>query len=265
MIPKLIVNGAAGRMGRRIVALATQEEQLDLVGAMDKMGHPDLGKDAGVLAGVGQIGVILDSFHPGKANVMIDFSLPDATDVVIDSCLQNDVALVLGTTGLSDAQLKKVQDAGKKIPLVQANNMSVGMNVLFRIVGRFAEMLGDDYDIEIVESHHRFKKDSPSGSALTLARNIAHTTGRNWPACLVHGREGKETLRQAGTIGMHSVRAGDISGEHSVIFSTLGETVTLQHRAHNRYTFANGALRAARWIVGKKAGVYSMGDVLGLV
>jgi 4-hydroxy-tetrahydrodipicolinate reductase len=264
MIPKLIINGAAGRMGRRIVALAAQDEQLNLVGALDKAGHGDMGKDAGVLAGVGEIGIKLASEYAGKADVMIDFSLPEAADGVLEFCVKKGVSLVIGTTGLSEGQMKKLRAAGKKIAIVQANNMSVGMNVLFRLVGKVAQMLGDDYDIEIVEAHHRFKNDSPSGSAITLARDIASSTGRDWPGCAVYGREGKKSLREAGTIGMHSVRAGDIAGEHSVIFSTLGETLTLGHRAHNRYTFVNGALRAARWVVGKKAGVYSMGKVLGI-
>jgi 4-hydroxy-tetrahydrodipicolinate reductase len=264
MIPKLIINGAGGRMGRRIVALAVEGGYFDIVGAVDKPGHADIGKDAGVPAGIAEIGVKLGSEYPAKADVVIDFSLPEAADAVIGYCEKNKVALVMGTTGLSDEQTARLQAAGKKIPIVWASNMSVGMNVLFRMVGKVAQMLGDDYDIEIVESHHRYKKDAPSGSALTLAKNIAGQTGRDWPACAVYGRKGKDSLRQAGTIGMHSVRAGDITGEHSVIFSTLGETVTLAHRAHNRYTFASGALRAARWVAGKGPGVYSMGDVLGM-
>ncbi len=264
MIPKLIINGAAGRMGRRIVALAVEGGYFDIIGAVDKAGHPDIGKDAGVPAGTGALGVKIASDYPTGADVMIDFSLPDAAGAVIGYCEKNKVALVMGTTGLSDEQVARLQAAAKKIPVVWASNMSVGMNVLFRLVGKVAQMLGNDYDIEIVESHHRYKKDAPSGSAITLARNIAGETDRDWPACAVYGRKGKDTLRKAGTIGMHSVRAGDITGEHSVIFSTLGETVTLNHRAHNRYTFAGGALRAARWVVGKGPGVYSMGDVLGM-
>jgi len=264
MIPKLIINGAAGRMGRRIVALAVEGAYFDIVGAVEKAGHPDIGKDAGVLAGIGALGVKIASDYPAGADVMVDFSLPDAAGEVIGYCEKNKVALVMGTTGLSDQQVARLQAAGKKIPIVWASNMSVGMNVLFRLVGKVARMLGDDYDIEVVESHHRYKKDAPSGSAITLARNIAGETDRDWPACAVYGRKGKDTLRKAGTIGMHSVRAGDITGEHSVIFSTLGETITLNHRAHNRYTFAGGALRAARWVVGKGPGAYSMGDVLGM-
>ena len=138
------------------------------------------------------------------------------------------------------------------------------MNILFSIVGKVAQMAGEDYDIEIVEAHHRFKKDAPSGSALTLAENIANQTDRQTPDCLTHGRHGISTLRQKGTIGMHAIRAGDITGEHSVIFGTLGETITLSHSAHNRDNFARGALRAAQWLIGKAPGSYSMKDVLGI-
>jgi 4-hydroxy-tetrahydrodipicolinate reductase len=264
MKQKLIINGAAGRMGRRIVALAVEGGYFDIVGAVEKAGHTDIGKDAGLLAGIAEIGVKIAQEYPGRADVMIDFSLPKAVDRIIGDCARNKVALVMGTTGLSDSQVAKLKAAGVKIPIVWASNMSVGMNVLFRLVGKVAQMMGDDYDIEIVESHHRYKKDAPSGSAITLAKNIAGETGRDWPGCAVYGRKGKDTPRKTGTIGMHSVRAGDITGEHSVIFSTLGETVTLNHNAHNRYTFASGALRAARWVVGKEPGLYSMGDVLGM-
>jgi 4-hydroxy-tetrahydrodipicolinate reductase len=195
---------------------------------------------------------------------MIDFSLPEAAGANIDWCAKNGVALVLGTTGLSNAQLQAIKDASCHIPIVQATNMSVGMNVLFNLVGKAAAMLGEEYDVEIVEQHHRFKKDAPSGSALTLSKNVAAAEGWPWPDCLVHGRNGKEALRTKNTIGMHAVRAGDITGEHEVFFSTLGETVKLSHSAHNRDNFARGALRAAQWLIGKKPALYSMADVLGI-
>ena len=190
--------------------------------------------------------------------------MPEAADKSIDYCSGNKTGLVLGTTGLSDSQRKKIETASSKIPIVCATNMSVGMNTLFAIVGKVALMLGPDYDIEIVEQHHRFKKDAPSGSALTLAENIAKATGKEFPDCLTNGRSGKDALRDKGTIGMHAVRAGDIVGIHSVIFSTLGETVTLNHTAHSRDTFVRGALLAAGWLINKKPGLYSMADVLGL-
>lgn len=264
MKTSLIINGAAGRMGKQVLALSLESENFSIAAAIDHPGHPDIGKDAGLLAGAGPIDIKLGCQYPPNADVMIDFSLPEATDKTLDYCLDSNVTLVLCTTGLSDLQVEKVHAAAKKIPIVRASNMSVGMNTLFGLVGKIAKTLGDDYDIEIVEAHHRFKKDSPSGTALSLAENIAAETDRPYPDCLVHGRQGKDALRQSGTIGMHAVRAGDIVGQHSVIFSALGETVTISHNAHSRDTFARGALRAATWLKGKSPGLYSMNDVLGI-
>ena len=261
---RVIVCGASGRMGRRIIALAAENSQFEIAGAVEKPNHPDIGKDAGVLAGVQSLNVkIADSFA-GKADVVIDFSLPEAADGTIDYCIKNKTGLVLGTTGLSDSQRKKIEGASSKIPIVCATNMSVGMNTLFALAGKVASMLGDDYDIEIVEQHHRFKKDAPSGSALTLAENICKATGKKFPDCLNFGRQGKDAQREKGQIGIHAVRAGDIVGIHSVIFSTLGETITLNHTAHSRDTFARGAIRAAGWLINKNAGLYSMADVLSI-
>ena len=265
MACKLIITGAAGRMGKRILAIAAETGDFNIVGAVEAAGHPDIGRDAGLVAGTDQIGVGISSELPAEAaDVVIDFSLPIATDAVIDHCVSNNIALILATTGLSDAQLDKVEQAGKSIPVIQQTNMSVGMNVLFSVVGKVANLLGEDYDIEITEAHHRFKKDAPSGTALTLAENIAKDTDRAYPGCLVNGREGRDALREKGTIGMHAIRAGDIVGEHSVIYSALGETITISHSAHNRDNFARGAVRAAKWICGKTAGIYSMADALGI-
>lgn len=264
MKPRLIINGAAGRMGRRITALAVESGRFDIIAAVDSPDHPDIGTDVGILAGVNKLGIELGTDFPKKADCLIDFSLPQAADGVIEHCSSCGIALVIGTTGLSDNQVATITRAAEKIPVIRASNFSVGMNILFGLVGNVAQGLGDQYDIEITEAHHRFKKDSPSGTALTLAENIARETGRDFPACLVHGRSGKDALRQKGTIGMHSVRAGDITGEHSVIFGTLGETLTLAHSAHNRDNFVFGALRAAEWIIGKTPGAYSMADVLGI-
>jgi 4-hydroxy-tetrahydrodipicolinate reductase len=251
-------------MGKRIVALSNECDALTLVGAFDYAEHPDLGKDAGTLAGVGEIGVPLAAEYPSEADVMIDFSLPVAADASIDHCKANNVALVMGTTGLSDEQLAKIKDAASVIPVVQATNMSLGMNLLFATVGKLAKTLGAEYDIEIVEAHHRFKKDAPSGSALSLAESVCNETGRDYPGCLTHGREGTDALREKGTIGMHAVRGGDIVGAHSVIYTTLGETVTISHNAHTRDTFVGGAIRAAKWITAQNPGLYDMQDVLGL-
>ncbi|MFH1616855.1 MAG: 4-hydroxy-tetrahydrodipicolinate reductase [Planctomycetota bacterium] len=260
----LIVNGAAGRMGRRIITIALESGQFDIIAAVEKHDHPDIGRDAGQLVGKDPINVKIDSTCPSDAGCLIDFSLPEAADAIIAHCLRNNIALVMCTTGLADEQIKKIKDAAHKIPVIRSANMSIGMNVLFSLAGKVADMLGDDYDIEIIESHHRFKKDAPSGSALTLAENIAKQTNRAWPGCLVHGRSGKNATRLKGTIGMHAVRAGDITGEHTVIYTALGERITLTHTAHSRDTFAVGALRAAAWLTGKEAGLYSMADVLGI-
>jgi len=261
---KLVVVGAAGRMGRRIIWLAVESGRFDIVGAVEKPGHPDIGKDAGLVAGAGPVGVKLADVYPGPAEVAVDFSLPEAAAKTVDYCVENKVALVSGTTGLNDKQREKIQAASEKIPLIYGTNMSVGMNVLFNLAGKVATMLGEEYDIEIVEQHHRFKKDAPSGSALTLAENICKATGRDFPAAISCGRSGKDALRQKGTIGIHAVRAGDITGVHSVSFGTLGETVTIGHTANSRDTFVRGALRAAEWLVGKEPGLYSMADVLGI-
>jgi 4-hydroxy-tetrahydrodipicolinate reductase len=264
MQPTMIVHGAAGRMGRRIIALATEEKRFRLVEAVDHPQSPFLQEDAGRLAGVGELGVPVTDTLKTKCDVVIDFSLPQAADEVIDFCTENKIALVMGTTGLTEAHLERLREAGKSIAIVQATNMSVGMNLLFSLVGKIAKSLGEEYDIEIVEAHHRFKKDAPSGSALSLAKAICDETGRDYAGDLVHGREGKDALRQKGTIGMHAIRGGDIVGRHSVMYTTLGETVTISHEAHNRDTLARGALTAAGWVVRQKPGLYSMKDVLGL-
>lgn len=261
---KLAVVGAAGRMGKRIVALALESGRFDVVGAIDAKDHPDLGKDAGLLAGAGALNVPVNDSCPTDPDVVIDFSLPEAAGNTLRHCTDNRIPLVIGTTGLDAEQQAVVAKAAKTIPLIYGTNMSVGMNVLFALVGKAAAMLGPDYDIEIIEQHHRFKKDAPSGSALTLAEKVCQATGRDYPDCLAHGRSGKNALRQAGEVGVHAIRAGDIVGVHSVICSTLGETVTLNHTAHSRDTFVRGALRAAEWLIGKDPGLYSMADVLGL-
>ena len=264
MKPKLVVVGAAGRMGKRIITLAVESGDFDIVGAVEREGYPDVGKDAGLVAAAGPMNVKLTEMFPKAGEVAIDFSQPEAVDKTVDYCIENNVALVSGTTGLSSQQREKIEAASQKIPIIYGTNMSVGMNVLFNLVGKVATMLGDEYDIEIIEQHHRFKKDAPSGSALTLAENICKATGRDFPGSLAHGRNGKDALRPKGTIGMHAVRAGDITGVHSVIFGTLGETITLNHTANNRDTFVRGALRAAKWLVGKEPALYSIANVLGI-
>jgi len=264
MAIKLIVIGAAGRMGGRILQLALEDGGFDIVAAIETRGHPDIGKNLSLKGAKGPINIKLAESFPDAADVVIDFSMPDATAKTIDYCLGNSVPVVLGTTGLSDKQQEKLKSASEEIPILYATNMSVGMNVLFSIVGKVAERLGPEYDIEIVEQHHRFKKDAPSGTALTLAERICRRTGRDFPGSVIYGRYGKDALRKKGDIGIHAVRAGDITGIHTVTFGTTGETVTISHSAGSRDTFVPGALRAAKWIVGKKPALYSMADVLDI-
>jgi len=265
MKTKVIIVGAAGRMGKRFIALSIETGDFDIVGAVEMPDHPDLGKDAGLIAGVGQLNLdITDTYPITDANVVVDFSLPDAITKTLDFCVKNKIPLVSGQTGLNASQKEQVSKASQAIPILYTTNMSVGMNVLFSLVGKAASMLGEEYDIEIIEQHHRFKKDAPSGSALTIAEKICDATGRNIDESLINGREGKEALRKKGEIGMHAIRAGDITGIHSVIFSCLGETVTINHTAHSRDTFIRGSLRAAKWIVNQKPSLYSMVDLLGL-
>ena len=259
---ELIINGAAGRMGRRLIALAAGSDKLTLVAACDVASHPDIGKDVGILAAIEHLGVELGADFGQKADIMIDFSLPQAADSVIEYCADNNIALVSGTTGLSEDQIEKIQIASQKIPIVRASNFSIGMNLLFDLVGKAAQTLGDSYDIELIETHHKGKKDSPSGTALTLAENIARASGMDFPDCLVQGRQGPDALRQKGTIGIHAVRAGDIVGQHSVIYATDGESVTLSHNATSRDTFAKGAILAAEWLMDKEPALYSMADVI---
>ncbi len=260
---KLAITGAAGRMGQRLIALAGESGIFQVTAALEYPQHPKMGQDAGLTAGMGELGVPITAQPPAKPEVMIDFTTPASTMKWADYCRENGVPLVVGTTGLTDTEKAKLQAAAEKTPVLIGANMSLGVNLLFNLVAQVAKALDDSYDIEIVESHHRFKKDAPSGTALELARRIIAAKNWPWPEALTHGRTGREALRQPKTIGMHAVRAGDIVGIHNVIFSTLGETIELHHTAHTRDTFVRGALHAALWLADKKPGLYSMADVLG--
>ena len=261
---KLAVTGAAGRMGKRIMALAKESGDFEIVAALEYDQCPLLGQDAGENAGIGPIGVKLTVEPETKPDIMIDFSLPAGTEKWITYCRDKNIALVVGTTGLDDSQKAKLEDAGKDIPVLLGANMSLGVNLLFKLVQDVAGRLDEDYDIEIVEFHHRFKRDAPSGTALELGRHAAAGRNYSWPDCCQHGREGKDALREEKTIGMHAVRAGDIVGEHSVYFSALGETIEIRHNAHTRDTFVRGAIKAGKWLSSQKNGYYTMFDVLGL-
>ena len=250
-------------MGRRIAAIAIEGEQMDVVSAMDIAGHADLGKDVGELAGVGTFGVAVDTEMLDTPDVVIDFSLPEGTMRWLPECREKGIAMVIGTTGLTESQRAEIVDAAADIPIVHAANMSVGVNVLLKILGDVARTLGEDYDIEVSETHHRFKKDAPSGTAIALARSICEGIGKEYGDVAVLGRGGM-CPRNPGEIGMHALRVGDTVGEHTVHFGNLGETITIGHSAHTRDTFVRGALRAADWLNEKPAGLYDMQDVLGL-
>lgn len=261
---KIAISGAGGRMGRRIAALAIASEQFDIVAALEAAGHEAVGKDIGELAGAGPFGVKVATKLADSPDVLIDFSSPAGTLVWLAACRKDKVAMVIGTTGLTDSQWAEVADAAARIPIVHAANMSVGVNVLLGLVVAAAKALGDDYDVEISETHHRFKQDAPSGTAIAMAKSICQALGKDYGETVVLGRGGAAGPRKPGEIGVHSLRVGDTVGEHAVHFGNLGETVTLAHSAHTRDTFARGALRAAAWLVGRKPGLYSMADVLGL-
>ncbi|MCD6303367.1 MAG: 4-hydroxy-tetrahydrodipicolinate reductase [Planctomycetes bacterium] len=262
---RIAITGAAGRMGRRLAALAIESGRFDLAAAIEAGGHEAIGRDVGELAGAGTFGVEVTSDLPPdvEIDVLIDFSLPDGTMKFLPVCRSRKVAAVIGTTGLTASQQAEVADAASEIAVVQAANFSIGVNVLLKVVAGVAAALGSDYDVEVVEAHHRFKKDAPSGTAIALARSVCEATGRDYGSAAVLGRGG-HCPRKAGEIGMHAVRLGDTVGEHAVYFGGLGETVYLGHSAHTRDTFARVALRAAEWVRGKQPGLYDMQDVLAL-
>ncbi len=263
----IIVAGAAGRMGIRIINIINETEGVRLNGAFEHPDNPMIGQDAGQTAGIGVKGVkISDSLDNIIAcgDVIIDFTTPAATMVNVKRAAAALKAMVIGTTGISDDEIKEIKGLSEKIPVVLAPNMSVGVNVMFKIAAEMAKILGNDFDMEIVEAHHRLKKDAPSGTAIGLARKLAEATGRDLSKSAVYSRHGMIGQRTNDEIGIQTVRAGDITGDHTVIFGGIGERLELIHRAHNRDNFAKGAVRAAKWIINKKPGLYDMQDVLGL-
>lgn len=264
---KAIVAGASGRMGRRLVALLRESADFQVVGAVERRDHVNVGRDAGEVAGIGPLGVaIVDAVGkalPG-AQVLLDFTAPAAAVQHLEAASQAGVAVVVGTTGLSQSDLKRARELSTQVPCVQSPNMSVGVNVLYGILAQVARSLGDGYDIEVIEAHHHFKKDSPSGTAEKMAQVLAEALGRDLRTVGVYGRHGLVGERPKEEIAVHAIRAGDIVGEHTVLFGGMGERIEITHRAQSRDNFVFGALRAARWVVGKKPGLYDMLDVLGL-
>jgi 4-hydroxy-tetrahydrodipicolinate reductase len=259
--------GASGRMGRTIVPLLAESADLRLSGALAAAADPSIGHDAGVVAGVAPLAVSISS-DPERAldgaQVAIDFTLPAATAFHARHCLARAVPMVIGTTGHDDRVLSELRKIAEKLPIVMAPNMSLGVNLLFKLAELAARALDTNYDAEIVEAHHRHKVDAPSGTALGLGRAVAQGRGTSLEAAAVYARQGATGPRPAGAIGFSVVRGGDIVGDHRVIFAGPGEQIELAHHAQDRSGFARGALVAARWIVGRPPGLYSMLDVLGL-
>ena len=263
---RIAVIGAAGKMGRAIVRAIAEGPGAKLVAAIDRAGSPELGGDAGTLAGVAVQGVTVQAQLPaaGASDVWIDFSAPAATVANARAAAAAGTAIVIGTTGLSPADKEIVATSARTVPVVLAPNMSVGVNVLLRLVADAARALGPGYDIEIVEAHHRAKRDAPSGTALRLAEAVAEATGRDLGKTARYERHGDIGPRTTEEIGIQTIRGGDVVGDHTVYFLGLGERVEITHKASSRDTFARGAVRAAQWLAGKSPGLYDMRDVLGL-
>lgn len=264
---KVIIAGAAGRMGQRVAYMVEQHPGLSYAGAFEAAGHPDIGRDAGLIALGQENGIIIGEGLESvidDGDVIIDFTFHKATMEFAKIASKHGKAMVIGTTGLTAENLEELETLAKNFPCVQAPNMSICVNALFKLVKKTAAILGDDYDIEIVEAHHNKKKDSPSGTALKLGEMAAEGVDRNLEEVGVYERNGIIGERKPKEIGIQAIRAADIVGEHTVYFAGPGERIELTHRAHSRDHFAKGSATAAAWIVGKENGVYSMFDVLGL-
>ena len=259
--------GANGRMGRVLVEALDLSDDAELSVATVRDDSPWVGLNVGELAGIGKKNIdcsALSDLSGSDADVMIDFTLPSVIESNLAWCVENNMPVVIGTTGLNDSQLNALDEAAKHIPIVSAANYSVGVNLMLSLVRQAASVLGETADIEITEAHHRFKQDAPSGTAMAIGEAIADELGRDLKSCAVYGREGKEPERDQGTIGFATIRAGDIVGEHTALFADIGERLEITHKASSRLTFAKGAVHAAKWLYGKQPGLYSMVDVLEL-
>jgi 4-hydroxy-tetrahydrodipicolinate reductase len=254
-------------MGCRLVALIKDSTLLTLAGAIEGKGHLALGDDAGETAGCGRAGLpITDDVAAllDRGEVVVDFSAPEATLQHLRTVALHRRAMVIGTTGFSAAQLEELKSLASQVPCVVSPNMSVGVNLIYKVISEMAKTLGDDYDIEVIEAHHRLKKDAPSGTALKIAEVLANAVNRDLDQVGVYARKGLIGERKKGEIGIQTIRAGDIVGDHTILFGGMGERIEVTHRASSRDTFARGALRAARWVVRQPPGLYDMMDVLGL-
>lgn len=263
---KLALMGANGRMGRVLIDAIFQDEQAQLCAAQVRKGSTLVGVDVGELAGIGRQGIVACDDLSGFAaqtDVVIDFTLPETLEANLAWCIKHRLPVVIGTTGLNSVQKQALSDALNHIPIVFSANYSVGVNLMLNLVRQAASVMGHYTDIEVLEAHHRFKKDAPSGTAMAIGEAIADELGRNLSECAVYGREGDTGEREPQTIGFATVRAGDIVGEHTALFADLGERLEITHKASSRMTFAKGAVTAAKWLAGQPAGLYDMAHVLG--
>ncbi len=264
---RIAIVGATGRMGKALIEACVQTKDVQLTAAFDHAGCKVLGSDAGELAGVGRLGITVGSDVAARCadfDVLIDFTRPEATLAHLAICRKAGKRLVIGTTGFSPEQREEIAAASRDIGIVFAPNMSVGVNLCFKLLDLAARVLGDEVDIEIIEAHHRHKVDAPSGTALRMGEVVANALGRDLKDCAVYGREGVTGERERKTIGFATIRAGDIVGDHTVLFAGAGERVEITHKASSRLTFANGALRAAGWLMARDQGLFDMQDVLNL-
>jgi 4-hydroxy-tetrahydrodipicolinate reductase len=264
---KAIVAGCAGRMGGRIINLIHQTDDISLAAGLERSDHPCVGQDVGEVAGIGKLGIqVAGSLKDviGKGDVIIDFTYHVASVRHLRIAAEHSRPMVIGTTGFIQEEMEEIKKLSERVPCVLTPNMSAGINLMFKMVQEIAAVLGDDFDVEIIEAHHRFKKDSPSGTALKLAQILAKSLNRKLDDVAIYGRKGMIGERKSQEIGIQAIRAGDIVGEHTVIFGGIGERIEFTHRAHSRDCFGKGALRAARWIVNQENGLYDMQDVLGL-
>ncbi|HEY4638034.1 MAG TPA: 4-hydroxy-tetrahydrodipicolinate reductase [Burkholderiales bacterium] len=255
---RVAVAGAGGRMGRTLIDAVLADRDLALAAALDAAGSPALGQPAGKLRIGSDLGAL------AGAEVLVDFTRPEGTLAHLGACLQHGKPMVIGTTGFSDVQKARIAEGARRLPIVFSPNFAIGVNVVFRLAQTAAAALGDAYDVEIVEAHHRHKVDAPSGTALKLGELVAGALGRDLGKVATHGRSGDTGERPARAIGFHAIRGGDIVGEHTVIFAGAGERVEIAVRSYSRMTYAAGALRAAKWLRGRAPGLYDMSDVLGL-
>lgn len=264
---RIAITGAAGRMGKTLIETCQQAEGCRVNAAIERPGISLIGADAGELAGVGKLDVSLVDDVASVVNdfdTLIDFTSIESTLNNLEICKAHGKHIIIGTTGFNDEQKTLIKAAAEKTAIVFAPNMSVGVNLCLKLLEMAAAVLNEDYDIEVIEAHHRHKVDAPSGTALRMGEVVAETLGRDLNECAVYGREGHTGAREPGTIGFETIRAGDIVGEHTVMFATEGERVEITHKASSRMTFAKGAVRAAKWLQGKDTGLYDMQDVLGL-